>query len=350
MVRFGKLLVSIFVAGMMMACSDDDGRDDTILDMSYLTGKDWYYNAWLGDKYSFGAQDLLEVIRFEKGGALKSIEFGGRREYTVGTWTSEDNKILLNYNNAEPTVWNIQHSGEDYIETIVNAQGTRKYTTDARYLGNLTADAFLVNEYTSGNQYRTHIGVDVRGNMDVREGVLMTAANKTIVLENHDYYWSEKNPEYIDFDGNSREVRFYLRLGKNTNLKLQDFIYSENLPMRLPDEMELKANCRESGLEVEWKPFSTQRVYYRLEILSRNMDLTNPYFVSRIQGVGTSVLNIKTITAGDLNRLNELKSGDTYILRLTALLYEPGVDPLNDNYGYANVQAVSYFTKMFAWE
>lgn len=36
--------------GLCIVCfdSDDDGKDDTIMNMSELTGKYWYYNAWIG--------------------------------------------------------------------------------------------------------------------------------------------------------------------------------------------------------------------------------------------------------------------------------------------------------------
>jgi len=38
------------------------------MNMSELTGKYWYYNAWLGINTGWDQSDLLEVIRFEKGG------------------------------------------------------------------------------------------------------------------------------------------------------------------------------------------------------------------------------------------------------------------------------------------
>lgn len=349
MIRLGKLLAGFFCACALGACSDDD-RDDTILDMSRLTGKDWYYNAWLGDKNNFGAGDLLEVVRFEKGGTLKSIDFSGRREYIAGKWESDDNnRIILKYEGEEEKIWNVQHSGDDYIKTIVNAQGSREYTTDLGYLGNLTADAFWVNEYTSGNQYRTYIGADVRGNKDVREGNLLLADGNQVALQNHEFFWSEKSPKYID-DVRKQEVRFYLRIGKNTHLKLRDSLYSTNLPRRLPDEMNLTVNVVNGILNVAWVPFSSGSVYYRVEVLSKDMDLVDPYFISRVQNAGSASLNIKTTTAGEVNRVNELKGGETYMIRLTALMYEPGVDPWNDDYGYANVQAVSYFTKKYLME
>ena len=167
--KWGKLLLGVGWACVLYACSDDDGKDDTIMNMSELTGKYWYYNAWLGDKYGMGQSDLLEVIRFEKGGVLKMMEFGGRRVHAIGTWTGGDNQITMDLDDGDSIVWNVQRSGPDYIQTIVNAQGERKYTTDPGYLGELTADAFLVNEYTDGNQFKTYIGVDVRGNKNVKE-------------------------------------------------------------------------------------------------------------------------------------------------------------------------------------
>ena len=156
--KWGKLLLGVGWACVLYACSDDDGKDDTIMNMSELTGKYWYYNAWLGDKYGMGQSDLLEVIRFEKGGVLKMMEFGGRRVHAIGTWTGGDNQITMDLDDGDSIVWNVQRSGPDYIQTIVNAQGERKYTTDPGYLG----------ELIKGESYRVRLtalmfepGVDV---------------------------------------------------------------------------------------------------------------------------------------------------------------------------------------------
>ena len=350
MIRIGKLVVGFFCVCMLGACSDD-GRDDSVLDMSRLTGKNWYYNGWLGDKDNFGTQDLLEVIRFEKGGVLKSIDYSGRREYAAGKWESdENNRIILKYEGGDEVIWNVQRSDNDYIQTIVNAVGSREYTTEPDYLDNLTADAFLVNEYTSGNQFRTYIGVDVRGNINLREGSLLLADGSRVALQNNEFFWNEKTPLYLDADAGKQEVRFYLRIGKKTQLKLKDSLYTTNLSHRLPDEMNLTIAEGNGALKVNWQPYSSGEVYYRVEILSKDMDVVDPYFVSRIQNVGVGELKIQATTAAEVNRLNELKSGKTYVIRLTALLYEPDIDPWNDSFGYANVQAVSYFTKKFLKE
>ena len=353
--KWGKLLLGVGWACVLYACSDDDGKDDTIMNMSELTGKYWYYNAWLGDKYGMGQSDLLEVIRFEKGGVLKMMEFGGRRVHAIGTWTGGDNQITMDLDDGDSIVWNVQRSGPDYIQTIVNAQGERKYTTDPGYLGELTADAFLVNEYTDGNQFKTYIGVDVRGNKNVKEVALIPADGKSIPVENHGYFWSERQPQsgdYVDFGGEKREVRFYLRIGKNTQLKLQDTIYSQNLPQRTLSESGLEAitELGTGALKVSWNSYQNPDIYYRVEIFSKKMDLTQPYFVSRIQPATSTRMTINTTTSGEVNRIGELIKGESYQVRLTALMFEPGVDVINDEYSFANLQAVTYFSRGFLWE
>ncbi len=345
-----KWLIVVCVAGLLGACKDD-GRDDTILDMSLLTGKDWYYNGWLGDRDSYDTGDLLEVVRFEKGGTLKNIDFSGRREYIVGEWfTAADNQITLAYADGKKTVWNVQHSGNDYIRAIVNAQGVREYTTEPDYLGELTADVFFVNEYNAESLHDTRIGADVRGNINIREGQLLLADGNRVALENYEYYWSES--DFIDAGlfNKAREVRFYLRIGKNNAVKLRDSLYSDKLPERTFAETNLNVNERNGAIRVTWKPYPEDDVYYRVEVLPGDMKLTDSYFISRVQNAGSNVLELTSTTAGEVNRLRELRSGETYVVRLTALLYEPGIDPWNNNYGYANVQAVAYFTKKFQKE
>ena len=347
MKKIGKLFKVILFACFFAACSGDDERDDTVLDISMLTGKDWYYNAWLGSENGFDSEDLLEVIRFEKGGNLKHIDFGGRNESIVGKWESsaETNLITLIYGGGKTETWHVQRSGHDYIEAIINEQGSRRYVSELSYLEDLTADAFLVNEHTLGNQYITYIGADVRGNRNIRDGKILKSDGTSINLKNHGFYWTEEKPESINFDGKSKELRFHLRIGSEHNIKLKDMIYSSNLPERLLSEMDLNVDEENGEIEVSWHPYSMDGVYYKVEILSENEDLKNPYFISRIQRAGASSLTIKNTTAGEVNRMNDLEQRDTYTVRLTALLYETGVDAWNDGYGYANVQAVSHFTK-----
>lgn len=349
-----RLLSVVCLSVFIFSCSKD-GRDDTVVNMSDLTGKFWYNNRWAGDKYAYTKDDVLQVVKFEKNGVLSVMDFGGRVERTAGTWTSKNNSITQYYTNGGEEVWDVLHSGDDYINAIINGQGTREYSTDAGYLENLTADAFLVNEYTAGNTYRTHIGVDVRGNRNIREAAMIVAVEQVIPLRNQAYYWCERNPEngdYIDFKGEEQDIRFYFKIGKDQNIKLQDRIYTENLPERSLSDFALNASNLQgvSALTVTWQPYASSSIYYRIDILNERMELTNPYFVSRIQPVNSGRLEVKTGTAGEVNRMSDLKSGDKYVVRLAAILYEPGTDVINDEYAYANVQAVTYVIKSGIWE
>ena len=169
-----RILIAVSVLFLAFGCKDDDSRDDTILDMDNVVGKDWYYNAWMGNKEGMETPDLLEVVRLEKGGQLKSVEFGGRQETTVGTWLKDGNRLTMQYTDGETVTWDVLHSGEDYLQVLTNEGGRREYRSSLDYLGELTADAFLMNEYSEyDNQYRTYIAADVRGNIDVREGMLL---------------------------------------------------------------------------------------------------------------------------------------------------------------------------------
>lgn len=353
--RIVKSLLVVSGFCVLFSCKDDNDRDDTILNMPDLTGKYWYYNQWRGDKDSYLKEDVLEVLKFEKNGELVSMDFGGRKTTVAGKWTSSGKEINLDYNSGDPVVWDVLKSGSDYIEAVINGQGVREYTTDAEWLDNLTADAFLVNEYTDGNRYKTHVGAYIRGNMNVREANLIPASETVIPMQNKGYYWCERAAEsgdYIDFDGKQREARFYIRIGNSSHLKLRDVIYGNNIPERPLSEVQLQAQNPQgvSTLTVDWNPYNRSDIYYRIEIFDGNMDLIRPYFVSKIQSPGRRQIVIRDNTAGDVNRMGDLKSGDKYIVRLAAILFEPGTDVTNDEYGYANIQAITYVTKPVIWE
>lgn len=349
--KLGKLLVGIFCLAFLGACGDDDKKDDSGLNLSDVVGRNWYYNAWVGDKYGMKQEDMLEVIRFEQGGALKKIDFGGRQESTIGKWESEAGILVLKYNSGDEILWNVMKSNKNELK-VKNVMGERTYTSDDAYLSNLTADAFFVNVYDKGNRFRTYIGANVKGNSNLREGALITEDKEYSDLKNYGYYWSLQSKDeskYIDYDGEEREVRFYLRIGSNTRFKLNDFIYGDNLPERSAEEMALSAESFSGALKVEWNPYEGN-VYYRVEVFPKSMEYKDVYFVSKIQPASSSEMQIKSTTAGEVNRISELKKGENYIVRLTAILFEPGVDLINDEYSYANIQAVSYFTKTMVWE
>ena len=89
------------------------------------------------------------------------------------------------------------------------------------------------------------------------------------------------------------------------------------------------------ALKVSWNSYQNPDIYYRVEIFSKKMDLTQPYFVSRIQPATSTGMTINTTTSGEVNRIGELIKGESYRVRLTALMFEPGVDVINDEYSSA---------------
>lgn len=354
--KINALLLGGIIGYMLVSCKDDD-RDDTVFEVPSLTGKYWYSNRWKGDKDSYEKNDVLEVLKFERNGELVEVDFGGRNESVAGTWSnSRGNEIKLNYTAKESETWDVMHSGEDYISAIINDQGLREYTTDAGWLEDLTTDAFLVNEYTSSNRYETHIGGSLRGNMNIREANLIISSDQIVPMGNKGYFWSERKPvsgDYVTAPEMDKEIRFYVRIGKDGNLKLRDVIYGgQNIPDRPLADVQLKADNEQgiSALTVEWNPYERGDVYYQVEVFSKDMDIMKPYFVSRVQVPGSRKLVIRPNTAGEINRMSELKPDEPYTVRLAAILFEPGADMVNDAYSYANWQAVTFISTPIIWK
>lgn len=343
-------LLLLFLSVFTLSACKDDNHDDTVLNMNDIAGKFWYNNRWVGDKESYTKEDVLQVLKFEKDGKLIAFDFSGRVEQNIGEWTNKNNEVTLKYNDGNREVWDVMHSGGDYLTVIVN-EGERRYVLQPEYLQNLTADAYLVNEYIVGNSYKTYVGADLRGNNDVREATMILSEDVIVPLKNYGYSWNESASEYIELENSGRDVRFYIKIGKDNHVKLSDRIYGTNLPYRSMNDFDLNAVNRlgESVLTVTWNPFDNSAVYYRVEIYDGKMDLMNPYFISLPQG-SRSELRVGQNTKGEINRMKEMKSGEKYMVRLTSILYEPQVDVQNDQYGHANIQAVTYITKNFIWE
>lgn len=355
MMKMGKLWLGLCVLCLTAACSDDDGRDDSVLEMSYLTGKDWYYNGWLGSKYEYEQNDLLQVIRFEKDNTWKTIDYNGRQKNDGGRWEQEGNTLTLSSvdgNGVEK--WNILRSGNDYIQVNINAMGERSYTTDCDWLLDLTADAFYVNTWENG-RYITYIGADVRGNRNIREAVMITASDHHRTLTNNGYWWNEGNVNGVELnDQEEVRVRFYFRIGSGREVKLEDVVETENMVRRTPAEVGLVASNfgERYRLKVQWKPYDNagRKVYYRVEMFTGTQKGENLWFVSHILPAGTEEITLSESTGGEVNKLKEMKDGQTYSIRLSAIIYEDRVDA-NDTYSYANLQAKTCFvTQGMVWQ
>jgi len=339
------------------ACGDDDKRDDSELEMSYLTGKDWYYNGWLGNKYEYVQNDLLQVMRLERDNTWKTIDYSGRRVMESGYWEQRGNSIVLKQGEKED-VWNVLRSGNDYLDVNLNAVGKRSYTTKVDFLKDLTADAFYRNEWKEG-RYTTRIGVEVQGNANIREAAMITGPDEYRALEYKGFHWNEGEPGMTGQTDVSedRRVRFYIKIAGSQELKLEDVVEAGNMVKRSPEEVGLTVSSPEKRkLKVQWNPYGDsgigggREVYYQVEILPGNLDENNAWFVSQILPAGTGELVISESTGGSVNKLKEKKDGEHYVVRLVAIVFERHTD-VYDAYSYANVQAKTYFTTLkTVWE
>lgn len=351
----GKCFLFFLLAGIFLACSDDDKRDDTILEIERVTGKYWYCMNWANTPNSYTTEDLVEVVKLEDNGKLWTMDFSGRVDREVGTWSNDENEITLRYNTGIMEKWGVLHNGNNYLTVMVN-KGERKYITEPSYLQDLTGDAYLVNEVKSSGAEPTRIGISVRGKntVNMSEASVIAASEKVFKLayQNKIKTWTDKGDIVageFDLPENARDILFYIKVAGNS-LKFKDRIYAENLPVRSFRDFGLNAYNEGKDLRVEWKPFDEASVYYRVEVLKENGDAANPYFVSQLYaGIESLVINSNTKTETDVdNRMNDLKEGDKYVVRLSAILLEPGID-YNHKYSNVNIQAISYVQRVLVW-
>lgn len=354
--RLYKLIFGLCCLGAMISCKDDDDNN-SLSDLDKLTGKYWYINNYLGNKTAYEVNDGINVVRFEGSGILTGMEYGGRRDSLLGEWRKEDDQLILTFLDGTEELWYLTSLGKDEIKARVNG-GDRVYRTEFAYLEDMKADAFLVNEYfKSGAGYRlkTYIGANVTGNRNIMEALMLLAADYNTKMLDRGYYWSERKPldeDFIDFKGQKQQVRFYFKVGRKDQVKLDDYIYTGNLePLEIGDYDLRVVNTPDAGkMTVKWNPVAQENVYYKVEVFNENMSLVTPYFVSNVQLPESSSLTIDFTTAGEINKINELKKGKKYVVRLTMLLYEPGIDFINNRFANNNIQAVTYVTKVTTWE
>lgn len=354
--KVAKLFVLTMFVGVWAACSDDNGRDDTILNIENVTGKYWYCTHWANKPNSYTTDDLIEVMKLEENGKLWTMDFGGRTDEQLGMWSSTDNEIILSYANGTIEKWGVLHSGTNYLEVMVN-KGERRYVTEPSYLKEITGDAFLVNEVKSSGNEPTRIGIAIRGKntVNIGEASVIPATDNVFKLayQSRIKVWADKGDILAADFGlpeKSRDILFYIKAAGNP-VKFRDRIYAENLPQRSFRDFALNAFNTGKDLHIEWNGYEDPAVYYRVEILKENQDASNPYFVSQLYaGIQSLVVNSNTKTETDVeNRVGDLRDGDKYVVRLSAVLLEPGID-YNHNYSYANLQALTYVQRTLVWE
>lgn len=341
----------------MISCNDEEGRDDTILEMHRITEKYWYCTNWANNKDGYTTDDLLEILKFGEDGKLWRMDFGGKVDEVAGSWTSSNNEIILKYAAGGEEKWNVLHSGDNYLHVKVN-KGERNFTLEPRYLQNLAADAFLIQEISKTEEIPLRVGVEITGTNTVNIGgdaevILAKDQIVPLVYKSRTKSWNARDvieANRLGLPGEERLVVFYINAAGNP-VKFSDYIYAGEVPSKSFDAFQLNAINKGQVLEVSWDAFSQSGIYYRVEVLNGDMDTSNPYFVSVLyDNIHALSITKDTKTNNDLpNRMGELKNGMNYVVRLSAIVLEPGID-YNHKYSYTNIQSVTFVKRAFVWE
>lgn len=341
----------------VISCNDEEGRDDTILEMHRITEKYWYCTNWANNKDGYTTDDLLEILKFGEDGKLWRMDFGGKVDEVVGSWTSSNNEIILKYVAGGEEKWNVLHSGDNYLHVKVN-KGERNFTLEPRYLQNLAADAFLIQEISKTEEIPLRVGVEITGTNTVNIGgdaevILAKDQIVPLVYKSRTKSWNARDvieANRLGLPGEERLVVFYISAAGNP-VKFSDYIYAGEVPSKSFDAFQLNAINKGQVLEVSWDAFSQPGIYYRVEVLNGDMDTSNPYFVSVLyDNIHALSITKDTKTNNDLpNRMGELKNGMNYVVRLSAIVLEPGID-YNHKYSYTNIQSVTFVKRAFVWE
>ncbi|MGL5681573.1 MAG: hypothetical protein ACRDDZ_00795 [Marinifilaceae bacterium] len=346
----GLFLCALFIS----SCGKTE--DDEGISFSKITGKYWYRNQWQGSPGFFTLEDHITAIKLDANGKAYELNCGGREINQIGTWKGTGNSLVIIRDKAElgfrEEKWSVLRATDKELEIIVNNQKVVLENEPDNIKG-LMVDAFFVTEYRSNEGMANYVDVRVSGKTSIREGLFIIDDKTNYKLINRGTYWGmDRKTVQLSVPDEPRNVKFYLRIGHSYNVKFIDQLYNTTIPERQPSEMNITAsnNGGASTLAVGWVPYEEDDVYYRVEVLDMNRDVINPYFVSVLQQPGASSLIIDEGTAGEKNRIVDLKTGTNYILRISAILYEPGIDPMNRTYGEGNKQAVTYFEKQLIWE
>lgn len=365
--KFGVVLLCLTA---LFSCSDNDSGDqDDQLDMSKVVNKYLYYNKWLNNKDSYSKEGLVEMIRFDNNGGSNfdgkvwQVDFGGKTETFLAKWKEQngENQLTLTYDGGKEEIWHILECNPNGTFTVMVNSGKREYISedDSRsdYLHDLTGDAFILTEVEMTEVVSTlRIVIEGGKSVNVKKANAILSDDQIMALKYQNKSLTES--EAIDatslgLPGRERDVIFYVNMGNGKEFKFSDHIYNNGLGMKTFADFNLDAiNLENNSLKVSWNPYSDDNAYYQVEIFNDKMNLENPYFVSDLLSPGTSSLTIDNTTKcleGYTNNMNKLNTrGQQYVVRLSAVLLEPGTD-VNSKYSYVNKQAVTHVKRLLVW-
>lgn len=361
-----KIVGSIVLLSFLFCSCSSSSDDNTVefeLTKEILTQGYWYSNIYLDSDYS--TADGLEALKFEVNGDVKQMELSGMRESVVGNWDLDGNYIIITKGDDEERLRVIEENSSDkHLKLYVGNNAFKEYYREYDFLNGLSADAFLVNEYTldgSGYHAKTRYGYRFTG-MNVVDATVLLSDSKTVALikENgafvQDVESIDENTDYFEFDELAKDIRFYAKVN-GTKLKLKDVVYSSNIEHLNYANILVNHAIGSNVVTVSWNKLEdsegseNEDVRYRVDIYPESngkIDMANPVFISGniLSNIGSFEINsnIEDVD-GNAPDFSLLSAGSNFYVVVSAILYEPDI---NADFGInkdINIQAISSFTK-----
>ncbi len=355
-----KISFAILIVGSMFltSCGSSGGGDEEVFEFksSDLTNKYWYASTFIDNSYA--TNDVVIVYRFNSGGDLYKQEFSGRRDSEVGTWSLNNDNILIINDETLSVIqeWKIDKSSTRDRIYLKSTNGTRTFHTQISELNDVTADASLVkNVYlkdgTFVNDYRYDF--KVKGEK-VKSVSALVSANEKYILEesknskNESVWRMSKNDagKYLSGFPGEKLVKFVLKMDSGEEYKLEERIYNKEISALNHQKIDSDHNTGTGllSLDVEWEALNDIGIYYYVEILNSEKDENNPLFTSNWQpasGGGMQLLTLQEKVAGEFG----LALGDNFYVKVVAFLFEDGINPFQGDIHEFNIQAQSQFIK-----
>lgn len=360
------LLGTLFLASCGSSGGGGEEEEDFEFESSDLTNKYWYANPYLSSDYD--KDDAVIVYRFEGGGVLKKQEFSGRRDKLVGSWSLNDNELIIEDDSISEDnrqEWFIQSNSTATYLKLNSSSGTRELYTNIDEINDVTADAYVVNDLrVVNNSYKSAYRMEyVVYGENIKECKVLPDADTSFELNDFTdfqgekvYYLKEDDREnYFDIFEGGQTVKFYLKFDSGENYKLEEQIYESGIEAL--DNFSITAtHASGSGsVTINWKAISQDDIYYYIEILDKDANENSPKFRSVRQTVTAEeerelVIDDSDATASEIEVLDELVLGDDYYVKITGIKYEDDIDPDNSSNKEINIQAVTrYVFKAGAW-
>ncbi|MRT91424.1 hypothetical protein [Ancylomarina sp. 16SWW S1-10-2] len=341
--------------------SSGGGEDDFEFESRDLMNKYWFANPYLSSSYS--NDDAVIVYKFEGGGVLKRQQYSGRRDEAVGSWNLNDNILEIHdesISEDDLQEWFIQSKSTANYLNLKRTGGSRDFYTNISGFDDVTADAYLVNELKLvDNEYVSSYRFDylVSGNAISKVYAMLDNDTRNTLEERQDVYGDkiftlsdDDMDNYISDFGGEQLVRFDLELDGGEKVKLDENIYADNIASFSSADRDYSRDGL--SITVNWKAIDEENVYYFIEILDEKSSTGIPLFKSNRQPAVANEAKSLKISSGisaEIDELDKLNIDEEYLVRITGLKYETGIDPINSSNKDVNIQAKTILTYKIIW-